>query len=104
MLYDHRITVISFEGSRYYPSPLVDRSPGVDGLEFLDPRELDLSPQLSARLDDWYERAPSYLAATESYSDWSKEMLTLAYDLQHELGEDITVLYEGRPVLEHRGP
>ena len=31
-------------------------------------------------------------------------MLTLAYDLQHELGADITVLYEGRPVLEHRGP
>ena len=104
MQFDHDVTVISFEGYWAYPSPLVDRSPGVDGLEFLDPRDLDLTPALSARLEDWFDRTPSYDAAPEDYSGWSKEKLTLAYDLQHELGADITVLYEGRPVREHRGP
>ncbi|WP_166509539.1 hypothetical protein [Blastococcus sp. TF02-8] len=35
-------------------------------------------------------------------SGW--QLITLAHDVQHELGPDVVVLLRGRPLGEHRRP
>jgi hypothetical protein len=52
----------------------------------------------------WLDRMPHGEAPEASDPGWTREGLTLAYDLQHEVGPDITVRYGDRPVTEHRGP
>jgi len=69
---------------------------------------LSLSPDLRQRLRAWneeYERC----ALDESWDDqaaWRRRGLTLAYDVQHELGPEFEVSYgdERRPVRDRRGP
>ena len=48
-------TVVAIEWD-YYNSPVVDKSPGVDGVKELHPEELGLSAYLSNRLMSWMYR------------------------------------------------
>jgi hypothetical protein len=95
---------VALEWDYAYPSPIVDRTPGVVGVEFLDPAGLGLSEALGERLMSWLDRIPHWEAPEGSDAEWTREGLTLAHDLQHEVGPDVTVLYGSRPVTEHRGP
>ncbi|TFV47783.1 hypothetical protein [Blastococcus sp. TF02A-35] len=105
-----RPTVVSLEWDYCYPSVLADRSPGVLGTDLLDPAELGLSAQLTARLEAWRDRqeslsgawvrdAPPVTEAERNLGEQQqRELLTLAHDVQHELGADVEVLLDGRPL------
>ncbi|RBY88130.1 hypothetical protein DQ244_16400 [Blastococcus sp. TBT05-19] len=102
--------MVSFEWDYCYPSVLADRSPGVLGIDLLDPAELGLSPELIARLDAWRDRQETLSGAwiridppvtDEEQSrgeQQQRELLTLAHDVQHELGPDVEVLLDGQPL------
>ncbi|RBY97983.1 hypothetical protein DQ237_03565 [Blastococcus sp. TF02-8] len=110
-----RPTVISLEWDYGYPSIVADRSPGVLGIDLLDPAELGLSAELVARLEAWRD-ARERLSAVWIRDDpleteeervlreqQRQELLALAHDVQHELGRDVEVLLERRPLREaHR--
>ncbi|MCA0146725.1 hypothetical protein [Blastococcus sp. LR1] len=103
-------TVVSLEWDYMYPSIIADRSPGVLGTDLLDPAELRLSAELVARLEAWTDRQESLSGAwirddppvTEAEQhlgeQQQRELLTLAYDVQRELGPDVEVLLDGHPL------
>ena len=107
-------TVIAVEWDYAYPSVLADRSPKVRGTDLPDPAELGLSAGLTARLEQWMDRheALSGVWIRDDPSETGEErrlaqqqhrdLLTLAYDVQRELGRDVEVLLEGRPLKEQR--
>ncbi len=97
-------TVVALGWDYCYASPIVDRSPGVDGVEFIEPADLGLPEDLAERLMSWFDRMPHWDRDEAADPEWHHEGLTLAYDLQHAVGPGITVLYGGRPISEHRGP
>ena len=86
-----------------YPSPILNRSPGVVGLEFVEPADLALPEDLAERLMSWLNRMP-WDPDVAADPEWPHEGLTLAYDLQRAVGPGITVLHRGQPISEHRGP
>ena len=63
------------------------------GAELVEPAELGLSARLTNRLPSWLDRIPRWDSDIALDPNWLHEGLTLAYDLQHELGPDVTVLY-----------
>ena len=99
---------------------LWDRSP--DGVGPVEPEELGICAELTARLTDWNERYEEHAARWNwgdpprehraddeaEWAEWRREGLHLAYALQHELGPRVQVLYhedgDPRPVAERRGP
>ena len=106
-------TVVSVEWDYAYPSVLADRSPGVLGTDLLDPAELGLSAELAGRLEQWMDRQEALSGAwirdppeTEEErrlgQQQHRDLLTLAYDVQRELGADVEVLLDGRPLKEQR--
>ncbi len=106
-------TVISLDWDYGYNSVLVNRSPGVRGVDELDPAEVGLSHELAGRLAAWLERQevlsgrwvreePDTEESLRAETGAARELLTLAYDVQHELGPDVDVLLHGRPLNEHR--
>jgi hypothetical protein len=108
-------TVISLEWDYSYESVLENRSPGVMGVDLLDPAELGLSPELAERLAGWLDRQealsgrwvrdePDTEESLRAETESARELLALAYDVQHELGPDVEVLLHGRPLSEHRRP
>ena len=72
-------TVVAIEWD-YYNSPVVDKSPGVDGVKELHPEELGLSADLSDRLMSWMDRHSG--PDDDPEPGLAREELTLAYDLQ----------------------
>ena len=97
-------TVVALEADHAYPSPIVDRSSGVVGVEFIEPPDLGLPEALCERLMSWLHRMPGWDLDVDTHPEWLRDGLTLAYDVQHAVGSGITVLYQGHPVTEHRGP
>jgi len=107
-------TVVSLEWDYEYGSVLADRSPGTLGTDLLDPAELGLSAELVARLEAWTDRQEALSGAwirddppeTEAERRLGerqhRELLTLAYDVQRELGPDVEVLLDQRPLKERR--
>ena len=107
-------TVVSLEWDYAYPSVLVDRSPGVFGVDCLDPAALGLSAELAARLERWMDRheglSGAWIREDPPETDEERrlgeqqhrDLLTLAYDVQRELGPDVEVLLDGRPLEERR--
>jgi hypothetical protein len=106
-------TVISVHWDYGYESVLENRSPGVMAVALLDPTELGLSPQLVERLAAWHHKQdvlsgrwireePDTEETLRAEAELARELLTLAYDVQHELGPDVEVLLHGRPLNEHR--
>ncbi|BAL88707.1 hypothetical protein AMIS_34870 [Actinoplanes missouriensis 431] len=107
-------TVVSIEWDFGYSSLLVDRSPGVIGVDDRAPAELALSPDLIRRLDalltrheriygHWVQQS---MAGVEDdtaqerrdMADLQAETLALAYEVQHELGGSVVVLVDGHPL------
>ena len=108
-----RPTVISLEWDYGYDSVLLDRSPGVLGVATEDPIELGLSEGLVRRLRQWLDRQDALSArwvrdepdteeSLHAEAVLRRELLALAYDVQHELGRAVDVLLDGRPLREHR--
>lgn len=108
-------TVISLDWDYSYESVLEDRSAGVFGVDLLDPADLGLSQELTGRLTAWLDRQevlagrwvreePDTADSRRAESESARELLTLAYDVQHELGPDVEVLLHGRPLDGHRRP
>ena len=107
-------TVVSLEWDHAYPSVIADRTPGVVGVDLLDPAQLGLSVELAARLELWLERQEALSGAwirdeppeTEEERRLRelqhRDLLTLAYDVQRELGPDVEVLLHDRPLKEQR--
>ena len=106
-------TVISLEWDYSYGSVLANRSPGVWGVDLLDPAELGLSEELAGRLAGWVDRQevlsgrwvreePDTEESKRAESESARELLTLAYDVQRELGPDVEVLLHGRPLDQQR--
>jgi hypothetical protein len=108
-------TVIAVEVDYGYSSILVDRSPGVLGVREVDPTALGLPPDLVRRLGEWLARWDAlsrYWTGAEPEPDWvrgdsevlGREMVTLAYDVQHALGPDVEVRLGAGAVHDRRGP
>jgi len=108
-------TVISLEWDYSYESVLENRSPGVVGVDLLDPAELGLSQELTERLAAWLDRQevlsgrwvreePDTEESLRAETESARELLTLAYSVKHELGSDVEVLLHGQPLSEHRRP
>jgi hypothetical protein len=108
-------TVISLGWDYGYASVLENRSPGVMGVDLLDPAALGLSHELTRRLTAWLDRQevlsgrwvgeePDTEESLRAETESARELLTLAHDVQHELGPDVEVLLHGRPLSEHRRP
>ena len=108
-------TVIAVEVDYGYSSILVDRSPGVLGVREVEPAALRLPPDLARRLGQWLERWDAlsrYWTGAEPEPDWvrgdsevlAREMVTLAYDVQHALGPDVEVRLGDGAVRDRRGP
>ena len=96
-----------------YASILVDRSPGVTSVRTLSPEELGLSPELAQRLADWLLRwevlsqrwvagLPETGTTRRDEEQSDRELLTLAFDVQHALAPDVEVTLGGLPPGEHR--
>jgi hypothetical protein len=96
---------------------LVNRSPSwLPGDGFVvDPVALGVSPELVAALSEWNDESvrnsshdPDAPEDTATDAALRRRGLTLAYRLQHELGDDIEVRYhddvDERPVNGRRGP
>lgn len=74
--------------------PLWDRSPG--GFGPIDPANLNVSPELRRRLTAWNDVYECRLDGPVDQVDvesWQREGLSLAHELQHELGAEVRVLY-----------
>ena len=108
-------TVISLDWDYGYESVVENRSPGVIGVDLLDPAALGLSQELASRLTAWRDRQevlsgrwvgeePDTEESLRAETESARELLTLAHDVQHELGPDVEVLLHGRPLNEHRRP
>jgi anti-sigma regulatory factor (Ser/Thr protein kinase) len=105
-------TVISLDWDLGYESVLQNHSPGISGVDQLDPAELGLSPGLASRLAAWLHReevmARRLIAdehdCVEDETESRRELLTLAYDVRREVGPDVEVLLRGRPLDGHRAP
>ncbi len=105
-------TVVSLDWDYAYPSVLVDRSPGVPAIDFVDPAELGLPPELAERLEEWRDRQEALSGAFHRYQppqteeerrlgrQQDRELLTLACDVRQALAPDVEVLLWGRPVEE----
>jgi hypothetical protein len=105
-------TVVSVEWDFGYDSLLLDRSPGVIGVNELDPAELGLSAGLIGRLKallDRYERVcghwvqQSMSGAADDTDEERRDMAELqadtrdvAYAVQNELGSFVVVLVDQR--------
>jgi hypothetical protein len=50
----------------------------------------------------WIREEPDTEETLRAEAESARELLTLAYDVQHELGPDVEVLLHGRPLNEHR--
>ncbi|WP_432573032.1 hypothetical protein [Kineococcus sp. SYSU DK005] len=118
--------MISLEWDFDYASILIDRSPGVGALVHLWPQQLGLSARLCRRLEEWRRRQEVLsghwmrqwfqgegVGLGEGAGGESKESrrlqeqlardrLTLAWEVQHELGEDVQVQVNGRGLRQHR--
>jgi hypothetical protein len=80
--------------AEYAAHPLWDRSPG--GFGDIDPADLNVSPELGRRLTTWndvYERRLNGPVDQVDAESWRREGLSLAHQLQHELGAEVQVLY-----------
>ena len=107
-------TAVSVEWDFGYNSLLLDRSPGVIGVDDRDPAELALSPGLIRRLEallDRHERVYGHwvqqsMAGAKDDTDQERrdmadlraETLDVAYAVQNELGRSVVVLVDGRPL------
>ena len=82
-------------------------------MDFLDPDELGLSPHIGTRMRMWLEEHEAlerhylsdepetdYTRGAEAKSD--RDLLTLAYDIAHELEPDVKVLLNGAPITHSR--
>ncbi|GAA1645267.1 hypothetical protein GCM10009828_087780 [Actinoplanes couchii] len=105
---------VAIEWDFGYDSLLLDRSPGVIGVDELNPSDLGLSPGLTRRLEallDRHERVYGYwvqqsMAGAEEDTDQERrdmadlraETLDVAYAVQNELGNSVDVLVDKRPL------
>ena len=79
----------------------------------LDPLDLGLSLGSTVRLGAWLERGSSCPGAGSTTNlpppsatgrrRSSADMVTLAHDVEHELGPDVEVRLGDRPIGEYRG-
>ncbi len=110
---DEPPTVISLEWDYGYESVLQDCSPGVIGVLLRDPGELGLSAELATRLTAWRDHQeilsgrwireePETEESLRAETRSARELLTLAYDVQHELGPDVEVLLHRRRLDQYR--
>ncbi len=108
-------TVVSIEWDHFYRSVLIDRSPGVRGVSWLDPIELGLSEDLAERLRAWNREAealarrdlddePEDEASLAADAASDRQMRELAHEVRRELGPEVEVLLNGRPLDGYTGP
>ena len=106
-------TVVNLEVDHGYSSILVNRSPGVGGVWELTPEELGLSVELAQRLTEWLDRwevlsnrwlndLPETEESRRAEEQSDRELLALAFDVQHALGPDVEVTLNGLPPGDHR--
>jgi hypothetical protein len=92
--------------------PLVDLSdePARDPVV---PASLGVSPELTLRLRRlaqrwdllsrrWIHDRPVADVSRREEAEWARDQLEAAYDLQHELGDDVEVLVDRIPLTEAR--
>ena len=106
-------TVVDVQVDHGYSSILVDRSPGVSSVRTLSPEELGLSPELAQRLADWLRRwevlshrsvngLPETETTRREEEESDRDLLTLAFDVEHALAPDVEVTLGGLPPSEYR--
>ncbi|MCZ2828168.1 hypothetical protein O2W14_04870 [Modestobacter sp. VKM Ac-2986] len=106
-------TVIDVQVDVGYSSILVNRSPGVAGVWEMTPEELGLSEELSQRLTGWLDGwhvlsnrwindLPETEGSRRAEEESGRELVTLAFDVQHALAPDVEVTLFGLPPGDHR--
>jgi hypothetical protein len=113
-------TVVNWEVDYSYGFPLVNRSPGVSGVDVLDAETLGLSPELGERLTAWAARwedlamrhvdeEPETDESRRDERQLSRDERTLVHEVHQELGdihraggEEVELLVGGVPFEEWR--
>ena len=106
-------TVVSWEVDHWYDFPLVNVSPGAQGVDALDAERLGIPAELGSRLAEWARRwedlamrdvrgDPPTEWAARAGEELVRDEWTLLDELRRELHEDVELLAWGVPLDEWR--